>query len=314
VHKNNKHKSGYHFSALKKAYPELKKFIIKNPYNNQDSIDFSQSEAVKALNFSLLKSDYSINYWDIPDGYLCPPIPGRVDYLHHLQDLILSTCEEVLPVKEQINVLDIGTGASCIYPILGQRVYGWQFTASDIDPISLEQANRNLSQNKELVNNIVCRLQEDSSKVFSNIIQKDEFYHLTLCNPPFHESLAQATSGSLKKLKNLDKNRKRRYNGKSTQLASSNSASLNFGGQKAELWCKGGELAFIRKMITESKQFKQQVLWFTCLVSKKDNVSLLKSSLRKANATNSKVIKMEQGQKVSRFIAWTFHPKLRSHA
>lgn len=38
---------------------------------------------------------------------------------------------------------------------------------------------------------------------------------------------------------------------------------LNFGGQQQELWCEGGEVAFITQMIAESQQFGRQVKWFT---------------------------------------------------
>ena len=134
MHNNNRHKAGYDFTALKKAHPALARFIIKNKFNHQATIDFSDSKAVKALNLALLKSDYQLEYWDIPEGYLCPPIPGRVDYIHHLNDLLSATPAKLLENKKHISLLDIGTGASCIYPILGQRTYGWQFVASDIDP------------------------------------------------------------------------------------------------------------------------------------------------------------------------------------
>ncbi|MBU2892867.1 23S rRNA (adenine(1618)-N(6))-methyltransferase RlmF [Colwellia sp. D2M02] len=304
MHKNNLHKNGYNFSALVKSHSPLAKLIIKNPYNNQDTIDFSDSNSVKALNLALLKHHYQINAWDIPFGYLCPPIPGRVDYLHYLHDLIAKVPANVLNKNTPIKALDIGTGASCIYPILGQRVYDWQFTASDIDPRSIEQANNNLAENSNLMNNIDCRLQSDSSKIFTNIIQANEFYHVTLCNPPFHKSLAQASEGSVKKWQKLAKNKQKNNNNANT--IAKNTSALNFGGQKAELWCDGGELAFIRRMINESKHFKAQVLWFTCLVSKKDNLSLLKLSLKKANVAHYKVINMTQGQKISRFIAWSF--------
>jgi len=298
LHKNNRHKQGYNFTALTKAHPELSAFIIKNKYNNQDTIDFSNPLSVKALNFSLLKSEYHIGFWDIPDGYLCPAIPGRVDYIHHLNDLLSATPKALLANTPPINVLDIGTGASCIYPILGQREYDWNFVASDVDPVSIKVANHIISADKSLNKQIKCRLQPDSNHIFSGVIAKDEFYHLTLCNPPFHRSLAEATQGTTRKIKNLNKTK--------TPVKSQDN-TLNFGGQKAELWCPGGELAFIGKMIKESKVYHKQVFWFTCLVSKKDHLSKLKFYLKKSQAKQVKVINMTQGQKISRFIAWSFY-------
>ena len=298
LHKNNRHIQGYNFKALVKANTKLSPFIIKNKYNNQDTIDFSNPLAIKALNFSLLKSDYKINFWDIPEGYLCPAIPGRVDYIHHLHDLLATTPKTLIADKKQVKVLDIGTGASCIYPLLGQRVYGWHFVASDVDPISIKVAKHIVSADKTLVKAITCRLQEDSNHIFNGIIAEDEFYHLTLCNPPFHRSLAEASQGTSRKWQNLNK---------AKTPAKAQSKQLNFGGQKAELWCPGGELAFIGKMIKESKAYQKQVLWFTCLVSKKDHISKLKLSLKKAQASQVKVINMAQGQKISRFIAWSFY-------
>lgn len=298
MHKKNRHKQGYNFSALIKANPALSKFIIKNKYNNQDTIDFAKPLAVKELNFSLLKSNYKVNFWNIPDGYLCPPIPGRVDYIHHLNDLLITTPSKRREAHSPISVLDIGTGASCIYPILGQREYNWSFVATDIDPVSIKVAEQIIKADKTLNRNISCRLQQNSEHIFKGIIKEDEFYHLSLCNPPFHKSLAEASQGTMRKWKNLNK---------APSLTKSKEKTLNFGGQKAELWCPGGELAFIGKMIKESKAYKKQVLWFTCLVSKKEHISKLKLSLKKAQASHIKVIDMAQGQKVSRFIAWSFY-------
>lgn len=297
MHKKNRHKQGYNFTALVKANPNLLKFIIKNKYNNQDTIDFANSLAVKELNFSLLKSDYNINFWNIPDGYLCPPIPGRADYIHHLDDLLKTTSNKLLAKNSPINVLDIGTGASCIYPILGQREYKWSFVATDIDVVSIKVAEQIIKADKTLNKNISCRLQPNSGHIFKGIITEREFYHLTLCNPPFHKSLAEASEGTTRKWKNLNK---------AKTLHKNKEKTLNFGGQKAELWCPGGELAFIDKMIKESKTYNKQVLWFTCLVSKKEHLSKLKLSLKKSQASQVKVINMTQGQKISRFIAWSF--------
>jgi 23S rRNA (adenine1618-N6)-methyltransferase len=298
LHKNNRHKQGYNFTALVKAHPEFSRFIIKNKFNDQDTIDFANPLAVKALNLSLLKSQYRVTFWNIPDGYLCPAIPGRVDYIHHLHDLLATTPKVLIPNNTPIKVLDIGTGASCIYPILGQRVYDWYFVASDVDPISIKVANQIISADNLFNKSIKCRLQPDSNNIFNGVIAEGEFYHLTLCNPPFHSSLAKAVQGTTRKIKNLNK---------ASPLSNSQEKTLNFGGQKAELWCPGGELAFIRKMIKESKVYHKQVLWFTCLVSKKDHLSKLKLSLKKSHATHVKVVNMAQGKKISRFIAWSFY-------
>ncbi|PHR85424.1 MAG: 23S rRNA (adenine(1618)-N(6))-methyltransferase RlmF [Colwellia sp.] len=298
LHKKNIHRHGYDFNALVKTHATLKAFVINNPYNQQSTIDFSNADAVKALNVALLKKYYQIIRWDFPQGYLCPPIPGRADYIHYLSDLLSGTQIEQ---KRKVTVLDIGTGASCIYPILGARAYGWYFVASDIDTLSIKTAKINVAANKNIAKHISCRLQNNSADIFHGIIQPNEYYHLTMCNPPFHKSLADANTGTTRKWKNLHQSSK---NAKSDKQN-----ALNFGGQKAELWCQGGELSFIGKMIRESVHYQNQVLWFTCLVSKKDHLSKLKLYLKKAQVKEVKIINMAQGQKISRFIAWRFTQK-----
>lgn len=297
MHTRNRHKHGYDFDDLIRANPELTKYVIKNKYNQQDTIDFSNPDAVKSLNYSLLKSLYQINHWNIPNGYLCPAIPGRADYIHHLKDLLNSTSNVKTTDKQGIKVLDIGTGASCIYPILGQKEYGWNFVATDVDPISIKAATEIITNNDTLVDNIQCRLQNSSEHIFDGIIKDTDYFHLTLCNPPFHKSLTEASKGTKQKWSNLAK----------TKVGSPKTThGLNFGGQKAELWCPGGELAFLKTMIKESRHFKGQVLWFTCLISKKEHVSKVKFYLKKAQASRVKVVNMAQGNKISRFIAWSF--------
>lgn len=291
LHPRNIHRSGYDFAKLIKAHPPLSALIIKNKYNQQNTIDFSNANAVKALNEALLKAYYQIEYWDFPQGYLCPPIPGRVDYIHYIADLLKESGITTKP----ISILDIGTGASCIYPILGAREYGWQFVASDIDPVSVDSANTNVNRNKTIAKYVTCRLQKNRDNIFHGIINAKEYYHVTMCNPPFHQSIEDANTGTNRKWQNLQKGKKK-INGK----------ALNFGGQKAELWCHGGEVAFIRKMISESKKYQNQVHWFTCLISKKDNLPKIKLFLKKAQASQVKVVNMAQGQKTSRFIAWNF--------
>ncbi len=305
-HPRNKHNSGYDFNALCTANPALKPYLV-NKKDGNESIDYANNNAVKQLNLALLKQFYGIDFWDIPEGFLCPPIPGRVDYLHYLADILKQSYGNKPAPGNKVKVLDVGTGASCIYPILGNRSYQWQFVASDIDPQSIKNATQILDKNTGLREAIDCRLQPNANHTFTDIIKTGECFDLTVCNPPFHESLEQGQQGSLQKWQNLNKTGNSQNSAKSKEAVKLKEAvRLNFGGQKAELWCKGGELRFVSNMIKESRRFKSQVLWFSCLVSKKDNLKALKFALKKVNAEQVQVVKMHQGNKITRFLAWSF--------
>jgi 23S rRNA (adenine1618-N6)-methyltransferase len=289
LHARNAHRFRYDFKALIKNYPELSPFVSFNNYQTA-SIDFTNPEAVKMLNRILLKEFYGIEHWDIPPSYLCPPIPGRADYIHYLADLLADNND--IPIGKNVVGLDIGVGANCVYPIIGHQSYGWSFVGSDIDPKAIKNALLIISSNPALRPFISCRLQESSSDIFKNIIQANERFDFTICNPPFHASLADAMAGNKRKWENLE-------NGNTKQ-------NFNFGGQNAELWCEGGEGVFIGRMIEQSTQFAQQCFWFTTLVSKKTTLPNIYKHLNKVKALDVRTIEMAQGQKVSRIVAWTF--------
>lgn len=302
LHTRNKHRGRYDFDQLTQVSPELARFVQLNAYNDA-SIDFSNPQAVKALNQALLKQHYAILDWDIPAQYLCPPIPGRADYLHYLADLLSVANSGVIPLGEYVRVLDIGVGANAIYPLVGHREYGWQFVGADIDPMALANAQRILDVNDGLSEAIKLRLQASPTAIFNGIVQPDETFDLTLCNPPFHASLAEASAGTRRKWQNLGINQsKDKAKGGSRNQA----PMLNFGGQAAELYCEGGEEAFVSRMIFESAQIATQCFWFTTLISKAASLPAVYRALRNVNALAVKTIDMAQGQKKSRFVAWTF--------
>ena len=291
LHPRNKHHDRYDFKQLITACPELKPFVSINKFNIE-TIDFTNPKAVKILNQALLKHFYGIEHWDIPDKYLCPPIPGRADYIHNLADILATSNGGIIPKGKSVHVLDIGVGANCIYPLIGHKEYGWNFIGTDIDPIALKVATQIVSSNA-LADSIDCRRQTNPDFIFKNILKPNEMVDITMCNPPFHSSAAEAESGTERKWKNL----KHKQTSKPV---------LNFGGQNAELWCKGGEVAFIRKMIEESSIISNSSLWFTTLVSKSDNLPVIYSALKKAKAISVKTLQMSQGNKTSRLVAWSF--------
>jgi len=303
LHANNLHNQAYDFPALIKSHPALGVHVKINQYNNE-SIDFADPAAVKTLNCALLKYHYDIVEWDIPEGFLCPPIPGRVDYIHYIAELLEtgSAGQNTAFNHASVKLLDIGTGANGIYSLLACQTYGWHCTASDIDPLSLANVADIISKNPALSNRLELRLQFEKSRIFEGIIQQDDYFDVSVCNPPFYASLEEALKTSQKKRDNLDVNRQKN----SINLGRKTASVANFGGQKAELWCKGGEQQFLRMMIKESKIFGSQCRWFTCLISKSDNVQPAIKLLRKLDVADIKQIEMKQGNKITRILAWTF--------
>ena len=291
LHPRNKHKLGYDFEKLISTTPILKEFVVPNKFGNE-SIDFSNPKAVKALNQALLITYYDINYWDIPEGFLCPPIPGRAEYIHYIADVLCEVYGEI-PMGNKIKILDIGTGSNLIYPIIGISTYGWQFVGSEIDSQSIKWADKIAKSNSSLKDLVELRIQASKRNVFKNIIKEGEYFDITLCNPPFHSSKEEATNGTIRKVKNLKKE---------TTIK----PKLNFGGVNNELWCKGGELAFITNMIYESVHFKTQSLWFSTLVSKKENLKSIYKLLKKVGTVEVKTIDLSQGNKISRLVFWSF--------
>ena len=293
LHPRNLHRHGYDFPTLSKSYPQLAPHVKPNAHGNL-SIDFADPLAVKTLNATLLKHHYNIIDWDIPDGALCPPIPGRADYIHHVADL-LGVGE--LKTNPKIKMLDIGTGANGIYPLLACQIYGWHCVGSDINDQSLENVASIIASNPQLKETFILRKQPDKNKMFEGIVRPDEFFDVSVCNPPFHASREEALKSSQRKLNNLARNRGEQVSGSTTS---------NFGGLGAELWCKGGERLFLKKMIKESELFADQCRWFTSLVSKSENLKPAKKVIHKLGAVDVREIEMAQGNKITRILAWTF--------
>jgi len=292
LHPRNFHNERYNFKLLIKSFPKLEEFVSLNKYDDL-SIDFANPEAVLSLNKALLAHFYGIKNWEIPKDYLCPPIPGRADYIHYLADLLSMANNNKVPKGKKIVGLDIGMGANCIYPIIGNSVYGWNFVGSDIDELSIKATHNLIEKNEILTDKVECRFQPNSNDIFTGIIKDSDKFDFVICNPPFHKSQKDAQVGQKRKVENLTK----------TVVSK---PTLNFGGQSGELWCKGGEVSFIKTMIKQSVTYSNNCFWFTTLVSKKENLREIYKALKSVNPFVIKTIEMKQGQKISRFVAWTF--------
>lgn len=295
LHPRNRNRDSYDLDALVNAVPALADYIQPNKHG-ADSIDFANPVAVRLLNQALLKHYYGIEHWAFPAENLCPPIPGRADYLHHVADLLSRSQFGKIPRGAHITCLDIGVGANCIYPIIGVTEYGWSFIGADIDSRSLASARQIVATNPSLAGKVECRLQENPRAILPGVINEAERIDVSICNPPFHASAEAARQGTRRKIKNLS--------GKKVKMP-----TRNFSGIHDELICEGGEHRFIHTLIDESKAFAKSCFWFSTLVSKKSNLKGIYRSLEQRTAERVETIPLGTGNKSSRIVAWTFLSK-----
>ncbi|CAJ0998834.1 23S rRNA (adenine(1618)-N(6))-methyltransferase RlmF [Sodalis praecaptivus] len=318
LHPRNRHRGRYDFAALVAACPPLAPFVRPTP-GGTPSVDFASPAAVTLLNRALLLHHYGLRHWDIPTGFLCPPVPGRADYLHHLADLLAAGNGGSIPRGRRVMLLDIGVGANCIYPIIGHHEYGWRFTGSDIDPPSLRWARHLADMNPSLAGALRLRRQSQPAAIFDGIIGAAERFDATLCNPPFHASAREAEASTRRKQIQLARSTQRRREstlgagnrggaaGDGFPVRQTDVAAANFGGRHNELWCPGGELAFVRRMVAESVTYARHCLWFTTLLSKSSSLAPLYRAIEQAGASAVRTVQMGQEQKISRFVAWSFY-------
>jgi len=291
----------YDLVRLRGAHPGLARWIRRNP-RGEETIDFSNPEAVRDLNQALLMADYGITHWDIPRDALCPGVPGRRDYLTAVAQLLGADHAGVVPRGAQVTLFDLGVGANCIYPIIGRSVYGWRFIGSDIDPVALASASRIVQANHLLRGHVEIRRQGAASQIFQDVLSARDQVAAVICNPPFHASLAQAQAAARRKWTNL---------GHVARGVRSLPAA-NFGGRDAELWCPGGEVGFLGRVIAQSAQRPEDAAWYTALVAQAAHLPAIERALKRAQPLATRVLSIARGVKQSRIIAWSFlAPALR---
>ena len=294
MHLENPYSDRYDLKRLAIHHPQLQEHIVLNP-SDEETIDFSNSAAVYELNKAMLLADFKVEKYELPMGYLIPPVPGRLEYLLLIREFLSEQFN--IDKNTKLRGLDIGTGANGIYCILGLQHFNWTMVGAECDANSVEIAKANMQHTKSLKNKIEIRHQENKSFLFKNIIKTDEQFDFSVFNPPFHTSKEDAFRGSQRKINNLG----REFDKKEV--------TLNFEGQANELWCNGGEALFIKRLIKESIAFKNQVKVFSTLVSKTDSLASIDKQLKKAKA-NSYVLPMDLGNKKSRIVLWWFDSAL----
>ncbi|XP_057769276.1 uncharacterized protein LOC130989331 [Salvia miltiorrhiza] len=339
IHHRNKYADNPpDFALLASLYPSFEPYVFYSR-DGRPRIDWTDFNATRELTRVLLLHDHGVNWW-IPDGQLCPTVPNRLNYIHWIEDLLAL---DILPATRAESDItkgfDIGTGANCIYPLLGASVLGWKFVGSDITDIAIEWANKNVESNPHLSHLIDIRragMGDERSRVGesqNHPICSSEGGGVHLGNPEAENvgSLALSVLETQSNAKDCDGPPVLLVvvkDGENFDFCMCNppffetieEAGMNpktsCGGTPEEMVCSGGEHTFITRIIEDSVMLKDTFRWYSSMVGRKLNLNILVSKLWKVGATVVKTTEFVQGRTSRWGLAWSFLPvsrKISSH-
>ncbi|XP_053376165.1 RNA N6-adenosine-methyltransferase mettl16-like [Mercenaria mercenaria] len=264
------------FKALSSKYDYFNEKVKVNA-SGKVILDFKDPAALRALFRALLEDDFGLAV-TVPLDRLIPTVPQRVNYILWLEDIIGK--------ENGAKGIDIGTGSSCIYPLLGCRLNQWQFLASEIDDQNMYFANKNVASNKMEDKITIKKVTEDTLLI--GLVDENEIYDFSMCNPPFYSDHLEAQG--ITSARNDDR---------------SESSSISTASE-AESIAWGGEVRFVTQMIEESLILKNKIRVYTSLLGKKMSLSLLKDVLQRKKVPKYASTEFCQGKTMRWGIAWTF--------
>ncbi|KAJ2496764.1 hypothetical protein GGH96_005599 [Coemansia sp. RSA 1972] len=273
------------YERVADKFPELKQHLIKR--GTHSTIDFLDSAAVRTLNQALLAVYFDLDV-HLPARNLCPTVANRLHYIEWIQRELLP---ETSPLSK-VRALDVGCGASCIYPLLGTRVMGCEFVGTDINATSIETARKNVERNAGT--NIQLFLNKDAQVTLpicaEGFPQGEEYgdgsvFTFSMCNPPFYSSREEQM-----RLRGI----KHKKPGLETQ------------GHDDELFTEGGEEEFLNRMVDESAKLGACIKWYSTLVGKKSTLAGLKTRIRQTPNVHIREGTLVQGKTTRWVVAWSF--------
>ncbi|KAH6857001.1 hypothetical protein B0I37DRAFT_301108 [Chaetomium sp. MPI-CAGE-AT-0009] len=277
---------GY-FRHLYVSEPDFKHLARRDPQfaaalQDNGQLDFSDPKATMQLTRTLLGIDFGLKL-DLPEDRLCPPVPNRHNYILWLKDLMDTTSYE--QPGRALCGLDVGTGASCIYPLLGTAQRRWDFVATDIDTKNLSYAKKNIQ-----INGLGDRVRLLERKPDDPLIPLDEtgiqFIDFVMMNPPFYSSEDDMVSSAVKKAR--------------PPMSACTGAPV-------EMVCDGGEVAHVGRLLRESLVLRSRIQWYTSMLGKLTSLDTLVDQLREHGIDNYAVTEFVQGNKTRRWaLGWSF--------
>ncbi|XP_039215056.1 RNA N6-adenosine-methyltransferase METTL16 isoform X1 [Crotalus tigris] len=289
MHARNRYKNKPpDFAFLASKYPEFKQHVQIN-LSGRVSVNFKDPQAVRALTCTLLKEDFGLQI-DIPLERLIPTVPLRLNYIHWVEDLI---AQQDTATKDSVTWgIDIGTGASCIYPLLGATLNGWYFIATEVDDVCFSYAKKNVEQNN--LSDLIKVVKVPQKTLLLDALEEESevIYDFCMCNPPFFANQLEA--------KGVNSRNPRRPP----------PSSVNTGGI-TEIMAEGGELEFVKRIIHDSLQLKKRLRWYSCMLGKKCSLAPLKEELRIHGVPKVTHTEFCQGRTMRWALAWSFYENVK---
>lgn len=270
------------FSYLASKYKEFQQHVHTN-LTGKVSLNFKEPEAVRALTCTLLKEDFGLTI-DIPLERLIPTVPLRLNYIHWVEDLIGCGTNK----NKLIRGIDIGTGASCIYPLLGATMNGWFFLATEVDDMCFSYATKNVEQNN--LSDLIKVVKVPQKTLLMDALKEESeiVYDFCMCNPPFFANQMEAQGVN------------------SRNPSRPPPSSINTGGI-TEIMAEGGELEFVKRIIHDSLQLKKRLRWYSCMLGKKCSLVPLKEELQQQGVPKVTHTEFCQGRTMRWALAWSFY-------
>ena len=268
MHERNRYRERPpNFAKLAASRPALRAHLVGG--GRRPTLNWKAPGASIELTKALLEEDFGLR-WSMPEDRLCPTIPQKLNYLHWIEDLLAlggtqqSAFERGVDTESRdwVRGVDIGTGASCIYPLLGAAMHpNWTFDALELDPRSLACARDNVHANADLllsstngppgdgIEHSAAGTRVVAHQAAAGYDGRDEGgvlvgpwmdglpareWDFCMCNPPFFSSMDEAAS----------------------------KPSTACRGQEVEMVCPGGEVAFVGRIIYDSLQLRERFRWY----------------------------------------------------
>lgn len=282
MHSRNPYQTPPDFTRLADGFPDLKPFLKKT--SSGVGIDFHDEAAQRCLTQALLFCDFGLSLI-LPPDRLCPPVPNRLNYILWIED-IQKACAKVRPIRSVIRGVDIGTGASAIYPLLGCRTNPtWKFWATEIDQKSAECALKNIQSNNLSDRIKIVQVAPDDKIFPTAIFENEQGIDFTMCNPPFYGSREEVLNSAEAK-----------------ELGPSGACT----GAETEMITTGGEVAFVKRMLEESLQLRDHCQWYTSMLGKMSSLTYIVQHLKFAKIENYAVTEFIQGKTRRWAVAWSY--------